>query len=303
MELTRQYESSDQEDDDDFPCSFTTAVGQKGVPIPQPPLDLPMVCLQCLVVCVEYSAVIQSVTDQNTDQFTLYRQLHFLVDDRVLHAVIVFAKWMSDMLFACLLVCCGAVLCQGKETSRIQIINERDNWWEAQRRCKDNGGKLYTPGSDDIPEKLVENLQSDTYYWIGAMSYRAWLWTVDSSPLFTYAGFLPLGSVTVEPKGTYLDNSVWKCHLHCSPAYSVGMKDGVQRPRSEQLVVEGDKQERNWWTATMKKETGGLAAVGWEEALKYFGWDYTPDKIQKLPPPMRSDKQYEMMQKPGSGPR
>ncbi|XP_046578440.1 uncharacterized protein LOC124286137 [Haliotis rubra] len=44
-------------------------------------------------------------------------------------------------------------------------------------------------------------------------------------PLFTaYAGLLPLGSVAIESKATYLDNSVWKCNLHCSPAYSVGMK-------------------------------------------------------------------------------
>ncbi|XP_046578236.1 uncharacterized protein LOC124285974 [Haliotis rubra] len=131
---------------------------------------------------------------------------------------------MTDMLFTWLLVCWGAVLCQGIETSRIHIFNERDNWWKAQSRCKDKGGKLYTPGTDDIPAELVENLQSKTYYWIGAMRYWAWIWTVDDSPLFTYAGFLPVGSVTVEPKGTYLDNSVWKCHLHCSPAYSVGMK-------------------------------------------------------------------------------
>ncbi|XP_067650917.1 uncharacterized protein [Haliotis asinina] len=130
------------------------------------------------------------------------------------------------MFFIWLLLCCGSVLCQGIETSPVHIVNEPGNWWEAQSRCKDNGTMLYTPGTDVMATELVKNLRipTESYYWIGAMSYRAWQWTVDRSPLFTYAGFLPVLNETVEMNRTFLDNSVWKCHLHCSPSNSVGMK-------------------------------------------------------------------------------
>ncbi|XP_067681835.1 uncharacterized protein [Haliotis asinina] len=77
--------------------------------------------------------------------------------------------------------------------------------------------------TDGFPPDLWLRLHPETYYWIGAIEYTAWLWTVDYSPLFTYAGFLPLWSVVGEPEGTVLDNSVWKCHLHCHPTHLVGM--------------------------------------------------------------------------------
>ncbi|XP_071079848.1 uncharacterized protein [Haliotis cracherodii] len=128
------------------------------------------------------------------------------------------------MLFTWLFVCWGAVTCRGIQTSRIRILDEPSTWWEAQSQCNVREGRLYTPGSEDIPLDLLNRLQSRTYYWIGAMDYLAWLWTEDFSPLYTYVGFLPLESATAESMVEFLDNSVWKCHLHCSPADSVGMK-------------------------------------------------------------------------------
>ncbi|XP_048259770.1 uncharacterized protein LOC124111951 isoform X2 [Haliotis rufescens] len=128
------------------------------------------------------------------------------------------------MLLTWLFVCWGAVICLGIQSSRIRLMDEPSTWWEAQSRCNVKG-RLYTPGSEDIPLDLLNRLQLGTYYWIGAMDYLAWLWTEDFSPLYTYAGFLPLESVTAESMVEFLDNSVWKCHLHCSQADSVGMKE------------------------------------------------------------------------------
>ncbi|XP_048259311.1 uncharacterized protein LOC124134889 [Haliotis rufescens] len=128
------------------------------------------------------------------------------------------------MLLTWLFVCWGAVICLGIQSSRIRLMDEPSTWWEAQSRCNVKG-RLYTPGSEDIPLDLLNRLQLGTYYWIGAMDYLAWLWTEDFSPLYTYAGFLPLESVTAESMVEFLDNSVWKCHRHCSQADSVGMKE------------------------------------------------------------------------------
>ncbi|XP_048259781.1 uncharacterized protein LOC124111983 isoform X2 [Haliotis rufescens] len=128
------------------------------------------------------------------------------------------------MLLTWLFVCWGAVICRGIQTDQISVGDATSNWWDAHSRCSHKEGSMYTPGSDDIQTDILGHLQPDTYYWIGAMTYLAWIWTVDGSPLYRYAGFLPLGDVTYTWTVDYLDNSVWKCHLYCSSYSSMGMQ-------------------------------------------------------------------------------
>ncbi|XP_071081144.1 uncharacterized protein [Haliotis cracherodii] len=128
------------------------------------------------------------------------------------------------MLFTWLFVCWGAVTCRGIQTDQISVSDATSNWWDAHSRCSVKEGSMYTPGSDDIPPDILVRLQPNTYYWIGAMDYRVWIWTDDDSPLYKYAGFLPLRDVTQTSTVDFRDNSVWKCHLNCSSYSSMGMQ-------------------------------------------------------------------------------
>ncbi|XP_048259309.1 uncharacterized protein LOC125384341 [Haliotis rufescens] len=137
------------------------------------------------------------------------------------------------MLLTWLFVFWGAVICRGIQTDQISVSDATSNWWDAHSRCSLEEGNMYTPGSDDIPPDILGRLQPDTYYWIGAMDYLAWIWTEDDSPLYKYAGFLPLHDVTYTWTVDYLDNSVWKCHLECSLYSLMGMRKTLDLHNNE----------------------------------------------------------------------
>ncbi|XP_067681380.1 uncharacterized protein [Haliotis asinina] len=101
-----------------------------------------------------------------------------------------------------------------------QILNT-SNWWGAGQGCKEFGGQLYAPGSESIPQDVMDTLDEDEFYWVGAVKNSKWIWTSDGSPLYTYVGYKP----TPKMKKTHIHgNSAFQCHLECAEDSVVGLR-------------------------------------------------------------------------------
>ncbi|XP_046355941.2 uncharacterized protein LOC124134891 [Haliotis rufescens] len=135
------------------------------------------------------------------------------------------------MLMIWLFVCCirlmhvdGEQIVQTHGT--LHIINAKTNWWESRYRCREDfQGDLLQ--SEDIPQDAADQLNRSAYYWIGAMTYGTWKWTIDNTALYQYAGYRQLPAVPTGNR-TFVDNSVFRCNLHCKEDYSVfGLSDNT----------------------------------------------------------------------------
>lgn len=59
-----------------------------------------------------------------------------------------------------------------------QTLNT-SKWWDAAQGCEEFGGQLYVPGSEDIPQDLMDALDEDELYWVGAVKNSKWIWTCE----------------------------------------------------------------------------------------------------------------------------
>ncbi|XP_046578255.1 uncharacterized protein LOC124285985 [Haliotis rubra] len=101
-----------------------------------------------------------------------------------------------------------------------QTLNT-SNWWDAGQECKEFGGQLYVPGAESISQDVIDALEEDEYYWVGAVKNSKWIWTSDASPLYTYVGYKPTPSM----KKTHIHgNSAFQCHLECDDDSVVGLR-------------------------------------------------------------------------------
>ncbi|XP_046327813.2 uncharacterized protein LOC124111941 [Haliotis rufescens] len=140
-------------------------------------------------------------------------------------------KWVVSLIF--IFYGCGSAL-----ADIFSIWNDRDlvqerssgveyqtlntsKWWDAAQGCEEFGGQLYVPGSEDIPQDLMDALDEDELYWVGAVKNSKWIWTSDSSPLYTYVGYKP----TPDMEKTLIHgNSAFQCHLQCDDDNTVGLR-------------------------------------------------------------------------------
>ncbi|XP_067682700.1 uncharacterized protein [Haliotis asinina] len=160
--------------------------------------------------------------------------------------------WTVGLLF-CHLHCVfatGVTISSG--TKYLSITENQNTWWDARRNCEtEHERDLYIAYKEPLPSVLDGILNNNTFYWVGAMRYSTWIWTVDESPLYSYVGY----SVPDSGAKTLSGNSVYACHLACknkdrtfglngNKCYCLGKTYEATNTSAEEMQCPGNLDEK-----------------------------------------------------------